>query len=171
MTSAPVTPPPASVVLTQQGIPHETFRHLKPVHSLEQAAAERGQTAAQVVRSLLFRLGEEEWAMVLVAGPEQVSWKRLRQYLGQSRLTMADRDDVLAVTGYPIGAVGPFGLRTPMRILVDRSVAEQRQISLGSGTRGTAIIMATVDLLQLLDAAEIGDFRASDEDAPTGSKQ
>jgi Cys-tRNA(Pro) deacylase len=151
--------PPVAQALTALQIPHTVFTHPGPVDSLEQAAAERGQQPEQVVRSLLFRLAEGDFAMVLVAGPAQVSWKALRQHFGQSRLTTATEDEVLAVTGYTRGAVAPFGLRQPVRILIDQSVLTQEEISLGSGRRGSTIILATADLRRALPDAEIGDFQ------------
>ncbi|MBI3942637.1 MAG: YbaK/EbsC family protein [Chloroflexi bacterium] len=151
---------PVSEALSAMQIPHRVFRHPGPVHSLEQAAQERGQQPEQVVRSILFRLGEGKYAMVLMAGPGQISWPALRQYLGQSRLTMASQEEVLAVTGYQIGAVSPFGLPTPMQVLVDESVLAQQEISIGSGERGTTIIMDTSDLLRALGDVETGRFGA-----------
>jgi len=103
--------PPISIILQNLGIPHRVFRHEGPVTSLEQAARERGQRPGQVVRSILFRMSAGEYAMVLAAGPEQVSWKALRKVLGRSRITMAKEEEVLAVTGYHIGTVGPSGCR------------------------------------------------------------
>lgn len=158
MTIDELTPPPVAAALTALGIPHQVFRHAGPVHSLEQAAAERGQSPQQVVRSLLFRLGEGDFAMVLMAGPDQVSWRALRQYLGQSRLTTAGADEVRDVTGYVPGAVAPFGLRRPVRVLIDRGVLAQTEVSLGSGERGVAVILRTDDLRRALPAAEVGDF-------------
>ncbi|HXF63205.1 MAG TPA: YbaK/EbsC family protein [Caldilineaceae bacterium] len=150
--------PPVARALAAQGIPHRVFRHPGPVRSLEQAAQERNQHPDQVVRSLLFRLGEGEYAMVLMAGPAQVSWRALRRYLGQSRLTTASAEEVLAVTGYPIGAVAPFGLRRPVRVLVDQRVLDQEEVSLGSGVRGVAVILQREDLRRALGNVEIGDF-------------
>lgn len=137
------------------GIAHRIFRHPGPIRSLEQAAEERGQRPEQVVRSLLFRLAEDEFVMVLIAGPDQVSWRALRHYLGESRLTMASRQEVLAVTGYELGAVAPFGLPQPVRILVDESVPAEEEISLGSGVRGTTIILRSADLLEALGEVEM----------------
>jgi prolyl-tRNA editing enzyme YbaK/EbsC (Cys-tRNA(Pro) deacylase) len=51
--------------------------------------------------------------MVLMAGPSQISWPRLRAALDVSRLSMASEVEVLEATGYPLGAVSPFGLPTP----------------------------------------------------------
>ena len=147
--------PPVSLALNEMNISHSTFTHPGPVTSLEQAAQERGQRPGQIVRSILFRIGEDEYVMVLVAGPGQISWKSLRNYLGQSRLTMADKEEVLAVTGYPIGAVGPFRTARKLRVLVDPSVFVEEEISLGSGVRGTTVIMKSIDLKRALGEVEI----------------
>lgn len=146
---------PVTRALEALNLPYRFFRHPGQVHSLEQAAAERGQRPEQVVRSILFRLAQDQFIMVLAAGPGQISWPALRSYLGQSRLTMASPEEVLAVTGYPLGAVSPFGLPTSMRILVDESVLQQDEISLGSGVRHTTILMRRDDLLRGLGEVEI----------------
>ncbi len=147
--------PPVSLALEDIKIPHTTFIHPGPVRSLEQAAHERGQLPEQIVRSILFRVGEGEYVMALVAGPRQISWKALRSHLGRSRLTMADKDEVLQVTGYPIGAVSPFGTARDLRILVDPSIFAEEEISIGSGVRGTTIIMKSVDLKRALGEVEM----------------
>jgi Cys-tRNA(Pro)/Cys-tRNA(Cys) deacylase len=152
--------PPASIFLTQHGIAHRIFRHQGSIHSLEQAAKERGQAPDQVVRSILFRLGKGEFVMVLAPGPQQISWPELRTYLGQSRLTMATDDEVVQVTGYRPGSVSPFGLPAPLRILADEEVFAHEEISLGSGERGVAIIMRASDLKAVLTGLEIGKFQA-----------
>lgn len=152
---------PVGQALEALGIPFSEFKHAGPVRSLEQAAAERDQRPEQVVRSILFRLAQEEYLMVAVAGPRQIDWKALRQAIGQSRMTMATPDEVLAVTGYEIGAVAPFGLNAPMRIMLDESVMREEVVSLGSGVRGTAIILQTADLRRALPDAALVNVLSS----------
>src|SRR5512133_3280079 len=149
---------PVTRALEEIGLPHRLFRHPGQVHSLEQAAQERGQQPEQVVRSIVFRLGEERFAMVLVAGPAQVSWPALRSYLGQSRLTLASEAEVLEVTGYRLGAVSPFGLPGPLRILADESIFLPEEISIGSGERNATIILRSADLKRALGEVETGAF-------------
>ncbi len=149
---------PVSKYLSEHGIPHRLFRHPGQVHSLEQAALERGQRPEQVVRSIVFRLAEGEYVMVLMAGPGQISWPALRRYLGRSRITMASEGQVREVTGYPFGAVSPFGLPAPMRILIDKSVLNEEEVSIGSGVRNTTVFIKTADLLRALGEAEIGEW-------------
>jgi Cys-tRNA(Pro)/Cys-tRNA(Cys) deacylase len=149
---------PVTRFLNEVGIPHIFFRHPGQVRSLEQAALERGQRPEQVVRSILFRLAKDEYVMVLMAGPRQISWQALRRYLGKSRLTMASEVEVLETTGYPLGAVSPFGLPVPVRILVDSSVARQDEVSIGSGERNSTIIMTRENLFKALGEIESGEF-------------
>lgn len=153
--------PPVSQRLTELGVPHRVFRHQGPVNSLEQAAEERGQKPEQVVRSILFRVAKGEYVIVLMAGPSQISWRKLREYLGRSRLTTAKREEVLQVTGYELGAVAPFGIPLDVRVLVDQSVLEQDVVSIGSGERGVTVIMRTEDMMEALERGEVGSFVAN----------
>lgn len=147
--------PPASLALQKLGITHRVFRHPGLVTSLEQAAEERGQRQEQVVRSIVFRAGEDEFLMALVSGPAQISWRRLRKHLGRSRLTMASADEVLENTGYRIGTVSPFGLLRQMRVLIDPGVFEESVISIGSGVPSTGIIMSSAELRRALPTADV----------------
>lgn len=147
--------PPVSMALEKLNIPHQIFQHITPVDSLEKAASDRGQRPSQIVRTILFRLSEDEFALVLVAGPGQISWKLLRKILGKSRITMATPEEVLDVTGYRIGTVGPFGLLKPVRVMVEAGVLKEDELSIGSGMRDTAVIIKSTDLMMGLGNVEV----------------
>ena len=51
------------------------------------------------MHSILFRLAQDEFLLVLVTRPKQILWPALRNYPGQSRMTMASHEEVLRVTG------------------------------------------------------------------------
>ena len=93
--------------------------------------------------------------MVLVAGPDQVDWRKLRQLVGRSRVRMATEDEVLEVTGYRVGTVSPFGMAQQVKVMIDASVLKEEEVSIGSGVRNTAIIMNSADLRGALGDAEI----------------
>jgi Cys-tRNA(Pro) deacylase len=149
---------PVTRDLDAKGIPYRLFTHPGQVHSLEQAAQERGQRPEQVVRSILFRLTGDQFVLVLAPGRQQISWPALRQHLGVTRMSMASEADVLERTGYLHGAVSPFGLPSPLRILVDQGILDEEEISIGSGVRNTTVIMKTTDLRQALEKVEVGCF-------------
>ncbi len=154
--------PPASIALDQLGIPHRIFRHETPVTSFEQAASDRKQRPEQIVRSILFQVKPGEFVMVLMAGRDQVDWKKLRQLVKRSRVRMATEDEVLEVTGYRIGTVSPFGVRRQIQVLLDASVLREDEISIGSGVRNTAIVMKSRDVKNALGDVEIVELGESD---------
>jgi Cys-tRNA(Pro)/Cys-tRNA(Cys) deacylase len=151
------TSTPATRVLDDLEIPYRLFLHSSEVHSLEQAAAERGLTPGQIVRSLVFRVEKGSYVLVLVAGPAQVAWPRLRHHLGVSRLTTADRGEVIQSTGYAPGTVSPLGLAQPLPILADRGMMAQEVISVGAGIPNAGIILKRDDLLAVVHPV-LGDF-------------
>ncbi len=148
----------ATLALDLLAVPYRVFEHPSPPASLEDAARQRGQEPGQVIRSILFRHEREYFVMVLMAGPGQISWKRVRAHLGVSRISMATESEVREVTGCEIGTVNPLGLPVPIRILADVSVFKSDEISIGSGVCGVAIIMKSADLRRAVGKAEIGLF-------------
>lgn len=131
--------------------------HENTVRSLEQAARERNLSPSQIIRSLLFSLTHNSYVMLLVPGPDQISWQKLRRHLDVSRVTMATPEQVKDVTGYEPGAVSPYGLPRPLRILVDQRILEHEIVSVGAGIRNAGIILKRKDLLRSLEI-EIGDW-------------
>ena len=154
--------PPASLALDALGIEHRIFLHEGSVTSFEQAASERGQRPAQVVRSILFQIRPEEFVMVLMAGRAQVDWKSLRKLVGRSRVRMATEEEVLEVTGYRTGMVSPFGMKNQTRVLIDASVLREEEVSIGSGIRNMAIILKSTDLQRALKDAEVVNLSQTD---------
>ena len=149
---------PVTRYLDEHGIPYRFFKHPGPIHSLEQAAMERGQRPEQIIRSIVFRLSRGGFVMVLVAGEKQVGWPALRRHLGTSRISMATEEEVREVTGFPLGAVSPFGTKQKLRILVDCSAFQEEEISIGSGIRYTTVIMKRDDFKRALGEVEDVDL-------------
>lgn len=147
--------PPASVALEELNIPHQVFKHERPVMSFEQAASDRNQRPEQIVRSILFQVRPDEFVMVLMAGRDQIDWRKLRQLVKRSRVRMATEEEVLEVTGYRVGTVSPFGLPRPLQILIDASVLKEEEVSIGSGIRNMAIILKSADLRRALSDAQM----------------
>jgi Cys-tRNA(Pro)/Cys-tRNA(Cys) deacylase len=163
MNIADITSTPVTRYLDGRNVPYRFFRHPGVVRTLEQAAEERGQRPEQIIRSILFRLSRGGFVIVLVAGHKQVAWPALRKNLGTSRISMATEAEVMQVTGYPLGAVSPFGTLQPVRVLMDKGILKEQEISIGSGVRYTTVIMQREDFLHALGEVEMGDFASQDE--------
>lgn len=122
------------------------------------AAAEAvGVGPEQIIKSVLF-LASGEPVLVVTNGLTRVNRKLLADALGMSRrrIKIADGKAVTAVTGYAVGAVPPFGHRTPLRTLLDAGVLEQETVY-GGGGEGNALMLLSTDELQRVLRPELVD--------------
>ncbi|HEU4708483.1 MAG TPA: YbaK/EbsC family protein [Methylophilaceae bacterium] len=158
---------PVTRLLQQQGIPYSVIEiplteDKKPVRNLEELLLKQGVEPKSVVRSVLFKTGSEQYAMLAVAGGGRADWGRLREHLNERKCRMAEFDEVPAATGYVVGAVPPIALPEGVRVLVDDSVKDYEAVVIGSGVLGFALSLKGSDLLRLLANADHGDFASRD---------
>ncbi|MGR8980985.1 MAG: aminoacyl-tRNA deacylase [Gammaproteobacteria bacterium] len=154
---------PVTRQLTELGVGYEPIEiplapDKKPVRSLEELLAAQGRNPNQIIRSLLFRTGSGQFVLLAVASGGKADWGGLRKHLNERRLTMAEPEEVLDATGFPIGAVPPIAVPEDVRILVDKSVFDYERVVIGSGVLGYALDVASADLQKALSEAEIGQF-------------
>lgn len=130
-------------------MPHEVVRH-GPVSSLEEAAALRGVSPAQVIKTMVVRRGTDDYLFVLVPGNRNISWPKLRQHLGVNRASMPDADEAREVTGYARGTITPLGATRAFPVIADASLTGA--VSIGGGAHGVSLTVDTDDLVTVLDA-------------------
>lgn len=140
----------AVAALDATGLRYRLVRH-GPVRSLAEAAAARKVSPAQVVKTIVVRRGDDDFLFVLVPGDRTISWPRLRELLGVSRLSMPDADVAREVTGYERGTITPFGATTAWPVVADARVAGQA-VSIGAGAPGVAATLDGSRLVLVLGA-------------------
>ncbi|SHF57080.1 aminoacyl-tRNA deacylase [Vibrio gazogenes] len=136
--------------LRQQQVPHRLLLQQEAAVTIEAAAILRGIRPAQMVKCVLLRDMSERYALACVPGHLSVDPKKVRSYLGWRRMTCATSDQVLQVTGYPVGAVTPLLLKTNMPILFDPVISQESEITISSGDLHAGIAIQAKDLLQLV---------------------
>jgi Cys-tRNA(Pro) deacylase len=120
------------------------------VANLAEAAAKRGVAVAQVMKSLVVRTSEDSFVMVIVPGDRVIDWPKLREHVGVSRMSLAGANEALEVTGYPRGAITPFGSKRRLPVICDASATGE--ISLGGGAHGMSIHLDVADLVAVTGA-------------------
>lgn len=140
---------PAIRAVRDAGADHEVVRYGR-VGSVEEAAERRGVPVSSIVKSMVVRLGDGSHVMVLVPGDRVIDWAKLRALLGQSRMSLADKDETLTLTGYVPGAITPFGSATPLPVIADATI--EGVASVGGGERGVAIHVDAADLIDITNA-------------------
>lgn len=136
--------------LALAAIPHRVIRH-EPVGSLAEAAAARGVAVEDVVKTIVVRLGDNDFVFVLVPGGRVISWPKLRALLGVNRLSMPDAETAREATGYERGTITPFGSSTRWPVVADARV-RGRLITLGAGEPGVAVALDADEALRALEA-------------------
>ncbi|WP_230208972.1 aminoacyl-tRNA deacylase [Nostocoides sp. HKS02] len=149
----------AATALLASGIEHTLTRHGR-VGSLEEAAAARGVTPADIVKTLVVRRAEDDYLFVLVPGDREISWPKLRAHLGVNRLSMPDAATARDVTGYERGTITPFGSLTAWPVVADTTLTG-RTISIGAGAHGVAATAYADEVVRALaaDVADVTDPR------------
>lgn len=152
MDGAPVTA--ATEALDASGIEYRLVGYGR-VRSAEEAAERRGVPLRALAKTLVVRVSEGEYVLVLVPGDLGMDYKKLRTLLGVRRLSMPDPDEAKRVTGYERGTITPFGAGD-WRTIVDERLAAVDVLSLGSGAHGWAIHLDPA-ALQSFDHIEFRD--------------
>jgi Cys-tRNA(Pro)/Cys-tRNA(Cys) deacylase len=122
------------------------------VRSVTEAAKAIGIEVRDLVKTLVVRRTQDQYVFVLVPGDRVISWPKLRALLGVSRLAMPDAATAKDATGYERGTITPFGSVRPWPVIADERL-RGRQISLGAGERGLALLLASDDAVAALDGA------------------
>ena len=145
-------PDPASIVasaVARLGVDHEVMS-CDPAAADTAAFCERygvaPQDSANTILVAIKREPRRYVACVVLATTRLDVNHTLRDVLGEKRLSFADADESIAVTGMLVGGVTPFGLPEAVPVLVDAAVMERPEIVLGGGGRDTKIRLAPGEL-------------------------
>ncbi|MER5473655.1 YbaK/EbsC family protein [Streptomyces sp. NPDC002935] len=111
-----------------------------------EAAAAIGCEPSQICKSLFFA-ADGVPVLVLLDGSAHVAMELVRRELGAEKLTRAGAHLVRESTGYATGAVPPFGHRTKIRVLVDRSLLDHDTVWTSAGTPYTIFPMDPKSLI------------------------
>ena len=139
---------------TAAGIPFRVVRTM-PARDAEESARLQGIALGQLLRTIVVRRGDDDYLLVLVPGGRRFDWPRLRAYLGVSRLSLPDQQEAEAVTGYPRGAITPFGATRTWPIIADASILGHDLVAIGGGRRGINLHLRPDDLVAATGATVV----------------
>jgi prolyl-tRNA editing enzyme YbaK/EbsC (Cys-tRNA(Pro) deacylase) len=78
----------------------------------------------------------------------------VRKHLGARKISFAPMDSAVTLTAMEYGGITPVGLPDDWAILVDTNVIDREKVIVGSGIRGSKLLVAT-DVLRSLPNAEV----------------
>ncbi len=149
-------------ILTRLNL-HPTYLEHEAVITSEDAAKTRGFELKQGIKALVFTNNEDKWVIVDISADQKVDAKKVATQMNwsKSKIRMATQEEVIEKTGCEIGAVPPFGHKTPIPILVDTGVYNNKESAFNIGLRTNSVKIPTQEMSKVfndLHAME-GDFR------------
>lgn len=115
------------------------------------AAEGHGVTPGQIAKTLSLKIGERNF-LVVTRGDARLDNKKAKAVFG-GKVRMLSAEEVVAVTGHPVGGVCPFGLPTPLPIYCDVSLKAFDEVVPAAGSTNSALRISPHRLAELVDAA------------------
>ncbi|MBV9075930.1 MAG: YbaK/EbsC family protein [Methylobacteriaceae bacterium] len=138
-----------------------------PTMTVAQAAAAFGVEPGQIAKTLSLRVGER--VLLLVArGDARLDNAKVRAAFG-GKASMLGAEDVVRVTGHPVGGVCPFGLATDLPVYCDVSLQAFDEVVPAAGSTHSAVRIATERLAALTGARWVDCCRPPEAQPVPGS--
>ena len=118
--------------------------------TVDMAAAAHGVQPAQIAKTLSLRI-KERTVLVVTSGTARLNNRKIKDVLnGKPRMLAAD--EVVALTGHPVGGVCPFGLATPLPVYCDLSLKAFDEVVPAAGSTNSALRIAPQRMAELVNA-------------------
>jgi len=114
------------------------------------AAEAFGVAPELIAKTLSLRVGDRV-VLVVTKGTARLDNKKAKAAFG-SKPRMLDAEDVVTLTGHPIGGVCPFGLVTPLQVYCDISLKEFDEVVPAAGSIHSAVRIAPMRMAELVEA-------------------
>lgn len=135
------------------GVPKEIHRFEESTHNSELAARSLGVQVGQIAKTILL-LSDETAIVVVISGDRRVDTKKVRALGYGKRVRLAGPDDVVARTGFAVGAVSPVALPGGVPIYIDRSLRRFETIYPAAGETNNMFATTPDELLALTRGTE-----------------
>ncbi|MGE4482668.1 YbaK/EbsC family protein [Acidocella sp.] len=118
--------------------------------TVAEAAAGHGVAPAQIAKTLALRVGERA-VLVVARGDARLDNKKTKAVFG-GKVKMLPPEEVMALTGHPVGGVCPFGLATPLPVYCDMSLQTFEEVLPAAGSINSALRIAPARMAALARA-------------------
>jgi len=115
----------------------------------QEAAQAIGCQVGQIAKSIVFRAGTSQQAVLVIAsGPNRVNEKAIEELTGEP-IGKADADFVRQKTGFVIGGVPPVGHVEHLQTFIDQDLLQYADIWAAAGTPHAVFHLTPNELLRM----------------------
>ncbi len=109
----------------------------EPTPTVNDAAAVHGVAPGQIAKTLSLRVGERV-LLVVARGDARLDNKKAKAAFG-GKVRMLEAEQVVTLTGHPVGGVCPFGLATALPVYCDVSLKAFDEVLPAAGSINSAL--------------------------------
>jgi prolyl-tRNA editing enzyme YbaK/EbsC (Cys-tRNA(Pro) deacylase) len=114
------------------------------------AAAAHRVEPGQIAKTLSLKV-KNEVILVVAKGDARLDNKKLKNTFG-AKARMLSSDEVVTITGHPVGGVCPFGLETPLAVYCDVSLKQYSEVLPAAGAIHSAVRISPERMAALTSA-------------------
>jgi len=114
------------------------------------SAAHLGVDEHTVIKTLIFEDEAKKPLCILMHGDREVSARNLARQIGRKSVAPCAPEVADRHSGYQVGGTSPFGLKRPMTIYCEKSIAGLTRIYINGGARGFLVGIDPRELVRVL---------------------
>ncbi len=119
--------------------------------TVELAAIAHGVEPALIAKTMSFKLKDRD-ILIVTKGDARIDNRKYKDCFHE-KATMLNYEEVLEITGHPVGGVCPFGLKNPMDIYLDISMKGFEYVYPAAGSANSAVKITPERLHEITGAA------------------
>ena len=105
--------------------------HTPNSRTIEELTQSLNTDAKHFAKTLIYR-ADDKCVAVMLRGDREVNETKLKNHLGALELELASAEDVMRITGAPVGFAGPIGLKEKVEIIADNEIACMKNMVVGA---------------------------------------
>ncbi|OGR23950.1 MAG: proline--tRNA ligase [Desulfuromonadales bacterium GWD2_54_10] len=103
--------------------------------TIADVAAFLGLTTDRTIKTLVYTSGTGDHVMALLRGDHELNEIKLKNSLGWDEIQMASEEQIMGITGSPIGFLGPLGLKEKVPVIADLAVEALVNVVIGANEK------------------------------------
>lgn len=111
------------------------------------AAAAHGVEAGRIAKTLAFRINGNQAMLLVARGDARIDNRKFKDCFGRGKMLPAE--EVVELTGHPVGGVCPFGLANELPIYLDQSLQAFDEVLPAAGAIHSAVRLSPQQLAEL----------------------
>jgi len=145
-----------AAVLRAQGVESRLEEFAEGTPTAAAAAAAVGCDVGEIVKSLVF-ICDGRPVLALLPGDRRADPVKVAAAASARYARVASHDEVRSATGFEPGAVAPFPVADPTKVLVERELLRQPTVWAGAGSSNHMVGLSPLDIVRVT-RAEVADL-------------